>query len=97
MRRHLVRQGYPGGLKRVRRLMRLMELMPIYQKPRTSVPDAEHEHFFYLLSNLEITHSNQVWCSDITDVPMERGFFIFGGCHGLAKQKNIVLGVVQHV
>lgn len=74
MRRHLVRLGYPVGLKRIRRLMRLMGLMPIYQKPRTSLPNAGEEHFPYLLSNIEISHSNQVWCSDITYVPMERGF-----------------------
>lgn len=74
MRRHLVRLGYPVGLKRIRRLMRLMGLMPIYQKPRTSLPNAGDEHFPYLLPNIEISHINQVWCSDITYVPMERGF-----------------------
>lgn len=74
MRRHLVRLGYPVGLKRIRRLMRLMGLMPIYQKPRTSLPNAGDKHFPYLLSKIEISHSNQVWCSDITYVPMERGF-----------------------
>lgn len=54
--------------------MRLMGLMPIYQKPRTSVSNAEYEHFPNLLSILEITHSYQIWCSNITYVPMPHGF-----------------------
>lgn len=74
MRRYLVKQGYPVGNKRVRRLMRLMGLMPIYQKPHTSIPGVENKRYPYLLSNLEITRSNQVWCSDITYIPMKRGF-----------------------
>ena len=54
--------------------MRLMGLMPIYQKPRTSVPHPEHRRYPYLLRDLSITGPNQVWCSDITYIPMRKGF-----------------------
>jgi putative transposase len=66
MRNYLRLQGYGAGIKRVRRLMRLMGLMPIYQKPRTSIPHLEHKRYPYLLSDLSITRPNQVWCTDIT-------------------------------
>lgn len=74
MRRYLVSLGFPVGNKRVRRLMRLMGLMAIYQKPRTSMPDADHWRYPYLLNDLIINRSNQVWCADITYIPMRKGF-----------------------
>ena len=72
--RYLVSLGYGAGRKRVRRLMRLMGLMAIYQKPKTSVPNPEHKRYPYLLRDLTIDRSNQVWCSDITYIPMRKGF-----------------------
>jgi len=45
MARHLRREGYVVGRKRVRRLMAKMGLMPIYQRPRTSTPHPEHRVF----------------------------------------------------
>ncbi len=74
MRNYLRLLGYSVGIKRVRRLMRLMGLMPIYQKPRTTIPHPEHKRYPYLLRNLDITEPNQVWCSDITYIPMRKGF-----------------------
>lgn len=74
MTRHLHRVGYHVGDKRVRRLMRTMGLMPIYQQPRTSDPHPEHRKYPYLLRDLEINRRNQVWCSDISYIPMRRGF-----------------------
>ena len=72
--RYLVSLGYGVGRKRVRRLMRLMGFMTIYQKPKTSVPNPEHKRYPYLLRDLTIDRSNQVWCSDITYIPMRKGF-----------------------
>jgi len=46
----------------------------VYPKPRTTVKDAEHRVYPYLLRSLAITHSNQVWSTDITYIPMQRGF-----------------------
>ncbi len=72
--RHLGREGVVVGRHRVRRLMRLMGLSAIYQAPRTSQPHPKHRIYPYLLQGLAIERPNQVWCADITYVPMRRGF-----------------------
>ena len=71
---HLQAMGWAVNIKRVRRLMRLMGLMPIYQKPRTSIPAKDHKVYPYLLKGMRIERPNQVWCADITYLPMARGF-----------------------
>jgi putative transposase len=60
--------------KRVRRLMRVMGLEAIYQKPNTSQGHPGHKVFPYLLRGLLIERPNQVWCADITYIPMAKGF-----------------------
>ena len=62
------------GRKRVRRLMARMGLQPIYQRPRTTIPHSGHWIYPYLLRDLVIDRPNQVWCADITYIPMRRGF-----------------------
>ena len=74
MTRHLRRLGHAVGRKRVRRLMATMGLTPIYQRPRTTVPHPEHRIYPYLLRDLVVDRPNQVWCADITYIPMRRGF-----------------------
>ena len=74
MKRHLRRQGYTVGRKRVRRLMRRMGIATIYQVPKTSKPHPDHKIYLYLLRNVSIERPNQVWCVDITYIPMRRGF-----------------------
>ena len=74
MARWLRRQGFTVGRKRVVRLMRLMGLSAIYQQPNTSKPHPGHRIYPYLLRGLQIDRPNQVWCSDITYIPMRRGF-----------------------
>ncbi len=71
---HLRNDGHLVNEKRIRRLMRLMGLMPIYQKPNTSRPAKGHKTYPYLLRGLRVERPNQVWCSDITYLPMRRGF-----------------------
>ena len=71
---HLRRLGHAVGRKRVGRLMALMGLSPIYQKPRTSDPHPQHPIYPYLLKDVAITRPNQVWCADITYIPMRKGF-----------------------
>ena len=71
---HLRRIGHDVGRRRVRRLMSRMGLSPIYQRPRTSDPNPQHRVYPYLLRKLVIDRPNQVWCADITYIPMRRGF-----------------------
>ena len=72
--RHLRREGLCVGRHRVRRLMRLTGLEALYQAPRTSAPHPEHRIYPYLLRNLAVDRANQVWCADITYIPVSRGF-----------------------
>jgi putative transposase len=60
--------------KRIIRLMRKMGLQAVYPRRRTSSGNKQHKKYPYLLRGLDINRPNQVWCADITYVPMPRGF-----------------------
>ena len=60
--------------KRVQRLMRLMRIEAIYQQPNTSRSHPDHIVYPYFLRGLGIDRPNQVWCADITYIPMAKGF-----------------------
>ena len=62
------------GRRHVGTLMRRMGIEPIYRKPRTSLPDQAHRIYPYLLSGVLIERPNQAWASDITYLPMAKGF-----------------------
>lgn len=70
----LRQDGVMANRKRVRRLMRVMGLEAIYQKPNTSKGHPDHKVYPYLLRGLAIERPNQVWCADITYIPMAKGF-----------------------
>ena len=70
----LRRHGWHLNRKRVQRLMALMGLESLYPKPGTSQPGEGHEIYPYLLKGKAITGPNQVWCADITYIPMKLGF-----------------------
>ena len=87
MARHLRREGYVVGRKRIRRLMQKMGLCAVYQKPRTTIPAEDHEVHPYLLRGLAIDRPNQVWCADITYIPMRRGFLYLVAIMDRASRK----------
>lgn len=70
----LRRHGFEVSRNRVRREMRAMGLRPIYPRPRTSIQALENPVYPYLLRDQVITRPDQVWCTDITYIPMRRGF-----------------------
>ena len=67
-------QGWRVNRKRVMRLMRVMGIEAICPRRHPHLSEPEHEIYPYLLRNLEISGPNQVWCSDITYIPMQYGF-----------------------
>jgi putative transposase len=70
----LKERGFVINKKRLKRLMKLANWQTIYRVPQTTIVNKEHEKYPYLLKDLEITHSNQVWATDITYIPMGKGF-----------------------
>ena len=70
----LRREGWRVNRKRVKRLMKVMAIEAIYQKPNTSKGHPDHKVYPYLLRGLTIDRPNQVWCADITYIPMAKGF-----------------------
>jgi putative transposase len=74
MTRWLQRQGHAVNRKRVQRLMQLMGLEAIYQKPNLSRANALHRVYPYLLRHLVVDRPNQVWAMDLTYVPIQGGY-----------------------
>jgi len=70
----LTQEGFAVNRKRVRRLMRLMDIEAIYPRPRTTEIASEHRKFPYLLRDREITQPDEVWAADITYIPMASGY-----------------------
>lgn len=70
----LQRQGYEVNHKRVARLMTLMGIQAIYPRPKTTNKHPEHKIYPYLLRNRVVRQPNEVWCIDITYIPMLNGF-----------------------
>lgn len=70
----LRRDGHIINRKKVQRLMRQLGIQAIYAKPNTSQRYPSHPTYPYLLRGLKINRANQVWCADITYIPMQRGF-----------------------
>ena len=70
----LADEGHRVNRKRVQRLMRTMGLVATYPRGRLSLADRAHRVYRYRLRNLTVNRPNQVWCADITYIPMARGF-----------------------
>ena len=65
---------YDSSPNQAERVNRAMGLSPIYQAPKTSAPHPQHRIYPYLLRHLNIERPDQVWCADVTYIPMRRGF-----------------------
>jgi len=95
----LAAEGSKIGRRHVRTLMQQVGIEAIYCRPRTSAPARGHKIFPYLLRSLTIDRANQVWASDITYIPMARGFlYLAGVMHWFARRilawrLSITLGV----
>ena len=74
MSRWLQREGHAASRRLVARLMKHMGLEAIYRKPRTSIPNPTAKKYPYLLKGMEVMEADEVWCADITYIPMQRGF-----------------------
>lgn len=74
MTRHLRRQGHRVNRKRIRRLMRKIGLVAVAPAPDTSRRHPRHAVYPYLLREMNITRPDQVWCADVTYIPLAHGF-----------------------
>ena len=70
----VISKGYNINAKRIKRLMKIMNWKTIYQEPKTTIIDKGHKKYPYLLKGLKIVKPNQVWATDITYIPMVKGF-----------------------
>ncbi|RCN56212.1 IS3 family transposase [Acidiferrobacter thiooxydans] len=74
LRDRLERDGVFVNRKRIQRLMQVMGIKTLYPRRKTSAPGPGHRIYPYLLRGMTITRPNQVWCADVTYIPMARGF-----------------------
>lgn len=70
----LCQQGEEANRKRVRRLMRLMGLEAVYPRPKLSAASPGHRIYPYLLRDVAVERADQVWSTDITSIPLAKGF-----------------------
>jgi putative transposase len=85
--------GYPVGPKRIRRLFKIMGHETIYRK-KNLTKNAMREFIRpYLLRGMKITHANQVWCTDITYIPMEKGFIYMTAIIDVYSRKIMGWGI----
>ena len=80
-------KGHKIGRSHVRTLMRKMGIEALYQKPRLSKPHPGHTIYPYLLKGVTITEGNKAWASDITYIPMAKGFCYLVAIMDLASRK----------
>jgi putative transposase len=79
--------GFQVNRKRAQRLMRLMGIGAIYPKPNLSKKNKKHKIYPYLLRGLKIERPNQVWATDITYIPMDKGFVFLVAVMDLYSRK----------
>lgn len=85
--------GYRVNIKRVRRLYKVMGLQTIYTKPKTTIRNKTSYIYPYLLKGLKVEYSNQVWQTDITYIPMSRGFMYMAAIIDVHSRKILAWSV----
>ena len=88
----LLREEISVGRRRIRRLMRKLGLCAVRPKRNTSKPHPEHRIYPYLLGGKTIDRPNQVWASDITYIPMRRGYLYLVAIVDWAELPKILWG-----
>ena len=86
---YLQRLNYIVNRKRIQRLYQLLGIEAIYPKKQLSTPDNENRVYPYLLRNVEITHCNQVWSTDITYIRLKTGFIYLMAIICMTKFRKI--------
>src|SRR4030042_2498982 len=85
--------GRDIGRSHVSTLMKKMGIRALYPKPRLSKPNPAHKIYPYLLRSLEITRANHVWATDITYIPMAKGFCYLVAIMDWASRRVLAWGV----
>jgi putative transposase len=86
-------QGFPIGPKRIRRLFRIMGHNTIYRRKNLTKAGLREYIRPYLLRELDITRPNQVWCTDITYIPMRKGFMYLTAVMDVYSRKILAWGI----
>ena len=89
----LMSMGFIVGPKRIRRLFRIMGRNTIYRRKNLTKSGMKEFIKPYLLRNLKITHANQVWCTDITYIPMKKGFMYMTAIIDVYSRKIVGWGI----
>ena len=74
LRDFLGREGIAAGRRHVATLMKRMGIEAVYRRRNTSKPAPGHKIYPYRLRSVTVERPNQVWATDITYIPMARGF-----------------------
>jgi putative transposase len=88
-----IARNYPVGPKRIRRLLKIMGRQTIYRRKNLTKQGMKEFIKPYLLNGLNITHANQVWCTDITYIPMRHGFMYLTAIIDVYSRKIVGWGI----
>lgn len=89
----LKEKGYPVGPKRIRRLFKLMGHHTLYRRKNLTKGALREFIKPYLLKGIKVTHANQVWCTDITYIPMAKGFMYMTAFIDVYSRKIVGWGI----
>jgi len=89
----LIARHHPVGPKRIRRMLKIMGRQTIYRRKNLTKQGMKEFIKPYLLRGLDITHANQVWCTDITYVPMRNGYMYLTAIIDVYSRKIVGWGI----